>query len=57
MQEAAHHEAEAAGGGERGELVARVSEAHYLAHLRARLENLHPADISCPSSTLESVSH
>ena len=54
MQEAAHHEAEAAGG---GELVARVSEAHYLAHLRARLENLHPADISCPSSTLESVSH
>ena len=46
VQEAAHHEAEAAGGGERGELVARVSEAQYLAHLRARLENLHPADIA-----------
>lgn len=46
VQEAAHHEAEAAGGGERGELVARLSEAQYLAHLRARLENLHPADIA-----------
>ncbi|MDO5055877.1 MAG: magnesium transporter [Lautropia sp.] len=45
VQEAAQNEPEATEG-ERGELDARMSEAQYLGHLRARMESLHPADIA-----------
>ena len=33
-------------GGDRAEIVARLSEAQYLSHLRKRVERLHPADVA-----------
>ena len=42
---AARNEGELAGG-DRAEIVARLSEAQYLSHLRKRVERLHPADVA-----------
>ncbi|MDO5103300.1 MAG: magnesium transporter [Lautropia sp.] len=44
VQDTARLEAERAG--EHGELPSHLLEEQYLSHLRARLENLHPADIA-----------
>jgi magnesium transporter len=45
VREAARNEGEL-GGGDRAEIVARLSEAQYLSHLRKRVERLHPADVA-----------
>ena len=45
VREQARNEGELAGG-DRAEIVARLSEAQYLSHLRTRVERLHPADVA-----------
>ncbi len=45
VREAARNEGELVGG-DRAEIVARLSEAQYLSHLRKRVERLHPADVA-----------
>ncbi len=45
VREQARNEGQSAGG-DRAEIVERLSEAQYLSHLRARVERLHPADVA-----------
>ncbi|HZH07619.1 MAG TPA: magnesium transporter [Lautropia sp.] len=45
VREQARNEGQVAGG-DRADIVARLSEAQYLSHLRTRVERLHPADVA-----------